>query len=195
MATKFKSWSYCLFTRSADSSKSPLRSWGNTRFTVQAAASFWYQGILPFILGCDRSLVSHTSPLSVAAFLTRVPTLSLGRVHSSHTLPPSPLARAHPTCSEGCPFRGGDQHPLTHTSWRAGRVTQGLPRDGSHVDTRPQQLKHIPVPFYCWLFKFKVSEKCQIGASTKSSGHYEAKGTKRAVSSHSNRMPGTSVPG
>lgn len=87
MTTKLKGWFYCLFTCRANSSKSPLRYWGSTRFTLQAAVSFWYQGILSFILGADGSLVSHTSPLPVAAFLTHIPTLSLRRVNSSPTLP------------------------------------------------------------------------------------------------------------
>lgn len=148
MTTKSKSWFYCLFTQGADSSKRPLCSWGSTRFTLQAAVSFWYQGIFSFILGSDQSLVSHTSPLSGAAFLTRIPTLPPSRVNSSYTLPTAhPLARALPTCSEGCPFHSGDQHPPTHTSWGTGRATDGLPRDSGHTDTRLQLLKHTPVPY------------------------------------------------
>lgn len=137
-------------------------------------------------------------------FLTDIPRSFLSRVNSPHILPHHiPSLFTTPTCSESCPFRSLDQHPLVHTPSEHYSLARSEPQmaccRSSYTNTQLQQLKPSPLPFCHWMFKFKVSEKCQILESGKSSSQWKGWGNAQGFlvtqPSHSSKTALPCVPG
>lgn len=143
--------------------------------------SFRYQAsLLPFS-GGSRSLVSHTQP-TVGSHLGRLPhtrpqTAAQQSKLLSHPAQHTPSHTPAPPASEGCPLRSGDRHPVTHapwgpTAWPRHSHKWPATRQQPHRHPAPAAETHTPFPFCHGVFKFKVSDKCQVLVAAKSSGRF-----------------------